>query len=156
MQNLDLVYALFNQYLFQDAKNNINALEYYFNCNPSTMGNQLVMSLLDSIRKYSLESIDLPLFQSIIMRSGKSPEEGTMIIQEIIKYKNFSKAQIAPAKDLLDDICADNLIRKGNNLYKDRPSKFIEYIKPLLSKDEQNMLSLEYYGWRFRYYDQKN
>jgi hypothetical protein len=129
MQNLDLVYALFNQYLFQDAKNNISALEYYFNCNPSTMGNQLVMSLLDSIRKYSLESIDLPLFQSIIMRSGKSPEEGTMIIQEIIKYKNFSKAQIAPAKDLLDDICADNLIRKGNNLYKDRPSKFIEYIK---------------------------
>jgi hypothetical protein len=129
MQNLDLVYALFNQYLFQDAKNNINALEYYFNCNPSTMGNQLVMSLLDSIRKYTLESIDLPLFQSIIMRSGKSPEEGTMIIQEILKYKNFSKAQIAPAKDLLDDICADNLIRKGNNLYKDRPSKFIEYIK---------------------------
>ena len=41
MQNLDLVYALFNQYLFQDAKNNINALEYYFNCNPKTMGNQL-------------------------------------------------------------------------------------------------------------------
>ena len=118
--NLDLVYALFNQYLFQDAKNNINALDYYFNCNPSTMGNPLVGALLDSIRKYSFETIDLPLFQSIIQRSGKSPEEGNMIIQEIAKYKNYNKAQIAPAKELIADICADNLIRKGNNLYKDR------------------------------------
>ena len=129
MQNLDLVYSLFNQYIFQDAKNNINALEYYFNCNPSTMGNQLVSALLDSIRKYSFESIDLPLFQSIIQRSGKSPEEGTMIIQEILKYKNFNKSQIAPAKDFIDDICADNILRKANNLYKDRPSKLVEYIK---------------------------
>ena len=129
MQNLDLVYSLFNQYIFQDAKNNINALEYYFNCNPSTMGNQLVSALLDSIRKYSFESIDLPLFQSIIQRSGKSPEEGTMIIQEILKYKNYSKSQIAPAKDFIDDICADNILRKANNLYKDRPSKLVEYIK---------------------------
>lgn len=129
MQNLDLVYSLFNQYIFQDAKNNINALEYYFNCNPSTMGNQLVMSLLDSIRKYSFESIDLPLFQSIIQRAGKSPEEGSMIIQEIIKYKNYNKAQIEPAKDFLEDICADNILRKANNLYKDRPSKLLEYLK---------------------------
>ena len=129
MQNLDLVYSLFNQYMFQDAKNNIDALEYYYNCNPNTMGNQLIISLLDSIRKYSFESIDLPLFQSIIIRSGKSAEEGNLIIQEIIKFKSFNKSQIAPAKDLLNDLCADYIIRKGNNLYKDRPSKLLDYFK---------------------------
>ena len=52
-----------------------------------------------------------------------------MIIQEILKYKNYSKSQIAPAKDFIDDICADNILRKANNLYKDRPSKLVEYIK---------------------------
>lgn len=138
MQNLDIVYSLFNQYVFQDAKNNINALEYYFNCNPSTMGSPLVSALLDSIRKYPFETIDLPLFQSIIQRSGKSPEEGNMIIQEIAKYKSFNQAQIAPAKEFIADICADSLIKRGNNLYKDRPSKFIEFIKQADFKVEQS------------------
>lgn len=147
MENLELVYSLFNQYLFQDAKNNINAVEYYFNCNPSTMGNQLVTALLDSIRKYPFESIDLPLFQSIITRSGKSPEEGNAIIREIIKWKNYDKSQIEPAKIFLEDICADNIIRRANNLYKDHPSEFLKYIKQTdYVISENNSMSTTMFG----------
>ena len=42
MENLELVYALTNQYLFQEAKNNIVDLSYYFSVNPSTSNNKLI------------------------------------------------------------------------------------------------------------------
>ena len=32
----DLIFSCFNQYLFQDAKNNILDLQYYFQTNPQT------------------------------------------------------------------------------------------------------------------------
>ena len=57
--NIELVYSLFNQYLFQEAKNNIDLVDLYYRTNPATLGNGLVSDLIDSIRKYPLESIDL-------------------------------------------------------------------------------------------------
>ena len=35
MDNLDFILSLFNQYCFNDAKNNIESLEYYANVNPA-------------------------------------------------------------------------------------------------------------------------
>ena len=35
MENLDFILSLFNQYCFNDAKNNIESLEYYTSVNPA-------------------------------------------------------------------------------------------------------------------------
>ena len=75
IDGLSLLYSCFNQYVFQEAKNNIRDLEYWFSTNPSTCGNILVANLIDAIKKYDLESIGQPLFQSILVRSGKNEQE---------------------------------------------------------------------------------
>lgn len=128
-QYFDLLYSFFNQYVFQDAKNEIQSLKYYFQSSPVTSGNKLTESILKAIEDYSLESMDLPLFQSILTRAGKNQNESQEILGKIITYKQYSKEQIAPAKKLLKDIVAQVYIRKGENMYGNSPSEFLSYLK---------------------------
>ena len=129
MTNFDFVYSLFNQYMFQEAKNNIEQIEYYLSCNAETSGNRLVGELIDSIKKYPLEAIDYPLFSSILNRCGKTAREGDEILKEVIKWKGYDKTQIVPAKKQLKEICAHSLIRRANQKYRDDPLEYIKYIK---------------------------
>ena len=62
-------------------------------------------------------------------------------------------------EDIIEKLKYEDLLQHANELgefTKENLIKFIEYVKSLLSKDEQNMLSLDYHGYRFRYYSQKN
>lgn len=129
MENLELLYSLFNQHVFQDAKNNIESLEYYFNTNPSTSGNPLIKSLLDAIRNYSYEAIDYPLFQSILQREGMHPSEQKMILDEVGRWRRFSSDQMAPTKSYLRDICADMILRKASNKFSGNPYEMYRYLK---------------------------
>lgn len=128
---MDLIYAMFNQYLFIEAKNNIDTLKYYFDTNASTAGNPLVDQLLGAIKSYDLASMDAPLFQSILLRSGKSGIEAQNILNEIFKWKKYSKDQVEPVRKALQDVCASVMLRKANNLYSQSPSEFIKYVKSL-------------------------
>ena len=128
---MDLIYAMFNQYLFIEAKNNIDTIKYYFDTNSNTAGNPLVDQLLGAIKNYDLASIDVPLFQSILMRSGKGQDEAQGILNEIFKWKRYSKDQIEPVRKTLQDVCASVILRKAGNLYSDSPSEYIKYIKGL-------------------------
>lgn len=138
MEAIELVYSLFNQYLYQEAKNNIELIDYYFATNPSTAGNPLIDSLIDSIKKYELSAIDLPLFQSILMKLGKTPQESSKIMVDIATWKQYGKQQIAPARQFLQDVCADALIRKAQQLYQKHPSEFLKYLKNTDFKTEYN------------------
>lgn len=128
---MDLIYAMFNQYLFIEAKNNIDTLKYYFDTNANTAGNPLVDQLLGAIKSYDLASMDAPLFQSILLRSGKSGIEAQNILNEIFKWKKYSKDQVEPVRKALQDVCASVMLRKANNLYSQSPSEFIKYVKGL-------------------------
>lgn len=127
----DLIFSCFNQYLFQDAKNNIVDLQYYFQTNPQTAGNNLIGQLVDAIKTYPLETIDEPLFRSILFRAQKTPQESQEVMNEIIKWKRFSKDQIEPARQVLKDIIYSVNLQKANRLYSDRPEEFVKYIKNL-------------------------
>ena len=128
---LDLVLAMFNQYLFQDAKSNINEIRYYFQSNPNTAGNPLISELVDAIRDYSLENIGLPLFQGILAKTSKTPNESTEILNKIIQYKTYSKDQIEPSKKYLKDIVAQVYVERANKACGGSPSDFVSYIKKL-------------------------
>lgn len=142
MENIELAYSLFNQYLYQEAKNNIDLIDYYFQTSPGTMGNKLIESLVDSVRKYPLESLDMPLFQSIMMKTGKSPAESQKIIGDIVRWKSFDKNQMAPAKQFLRDICASSLIQRANGMYQNSPSEFLKYLKQVdLKTDTSDVMS---------------
>lgn len=129
MENLELAYALTNQYLFQEAKNNISDIAYYFSTNPSTSGNMLIEQIVDSIKNYELSQMDLPLFQSILSRCGKNQAESEKILDDIKKWKCYSKEQIEPARKYLQDICANSIFQKASRLYSDHPSEMLKYLK---------------------------
>ena len=61
-------------------------------------------------------------------------------------------------EEIIEKLKYPELLRYANELgeyTKENLIKFMEYVKSLLTEDEQSMISLEYYGWRFRYYDPK-
>lgn len=129
MENLDFILSLFNQYCFNDAKNNIESLEYYVNVNPATSGNTLISSLLQAIKNYSFDSIDLPLFQSILMKDHKSPQEQRQIVNDLMRWKGYSKQQMAPTKKYLEDIIASSIISKANSKFANDPMGYLNYLK---------------------------
>ena len=104
MENIDLVYSFFNQYMFGGVKQNIDLIETYFESNSATQGNTLIHELLESIRRYPFEAIDVPLFQSILLRTGKNAKESEMILNEIMKWKNYSSIQIEPARNFFNQV----------------------------------------------------
>lgn len=134
MENIELAYALTNQYLFQEAKNNITDLSYYFSINPSTSGNGLIEGIVNAVKEYDLAAMDLPLFQSIIAKSGKTEAESHKILDDIRRWKSYSKDQIEPARKYLQDIVASVVIQKANRLYQDHPSDYLKYLKNISFK----------------------
>lgn len=125
----DLLYSCFNQFLFQEAKNNIESLEYYFQTNPSTMGNPLVDQLLSAIKTYSLDSIDEPLFRSILIRTGKNAAEQQQILDDIVKWKRYSKDKMEPSRKCIQDIVASVIVQRASRLYSNSPSEYLKYLK---------------------------
>jgi len=129
MENLELLYSFFNQYIFNTAKQNISNIEYYYQTNPNTMTNPLVNELISAIKTYELDAIGSPLFKSILMRCNKSPEESAKIMDDIRRWKLYSKEQIAPAAKYLSDICAAAVLQKAGRLYQESPSDYLKYLK---------------------------
>lgn len=129
LNDYDLLYSLFNQYVFNQAKSNIESIEYYYNTNPATMGSPLVGELLRAIKDYPLEAIDKPLFQAIFSRCNKTEAESRQILGEVIKWKGYNKEQMIPAKKYLDDLAASTVLNRAQSLYKNQPSEFLKYCK---------------------------
>lgn len=135
---IDLTLSLFNQYLFQTAKENISDIQYFYRTNPTTSGNPLVENLLGAIKDYSLENIGMPLFQSILARSGKNEREGKEILDRIIEYKKYNKDQIEPAKEYIRDIVSSVYIERANSRFQNDPSGFLNYLKGVNIKTSQD------------------
>lgn len=127
--NESLIFSLFNQYLFNDAKNNIEHVEYYFETNPATSGNPLIEELVDAIKTYSFDAIGEPLFKSILMKCSKTEAESREIMSEIVTWKCYNKDEIQPAAKYLKDIISASIIQRANRLYNNSPSEYLKYIK---------------------------
>ena len=121
---LELVLSMFNQFLYQDCKTNIQDISIFFKTNPSTSGNPLIEELIGAIKDYPLESIGLPLFQSILAKTGKNQTESQEILNKIIQYKKYNKDQIEPARKYIRDIVATVYVQRANRLYSDSPSEY--------------------------------
>ena len=73
-------------------------------------------------------------------------------------YINYVMSGHTITDEIIEKLKYDDLLQRADELgefTKENLIKFMEYVKSLLTKEEQNMLSLEYYGWRFRYYRPK-
>ena len=129
MNPLDLLLSFFNQYLYVEAKNNVNEIEYFYQTNPLTATNPLVGELINAIKTYDLDAIGSPLFKSILARANTSEAERKHILAEVITWKRYNKEQIQPALKYLRDICASAIIKKAQRLYEESPSEYLKYLK---------------------------
>lgn len=129
LSKIDLVLSMFNQYLFQDCKSNIDDIIYSYRTDAGTSGNVLIEQMLTAIKDYTLDSIGLPLFQSILSRSGKNDMECREILNRIVEYKKYTKEQIEPARKLVRDIVAHSYIVRANSKFRDDPSGYLNYLK---------------------------
>lgn len=127
--NEQLILSFFNQYLFQQAKNNIEHLKYFYRTNFATTGNRFIAELLDAIDTYSFDAIGEPLFRTILTKCKKSNQESEKIIEDLINYKKLSKDQIAPNAKYLSDVISASIMGRANSMYSDSPSDYIKYIK---------------------------
>lgn len=126
---VDLVLSFFNQFIYQDVKSNISDIRYFFQTNAATSGNPLIEQLLGAIKDYPLESIGMPLFESILMRTGKTQAESKNILDRIIQYKKYSKDEIEPARKYMRDLVASVYVQRASKLYADSPAEYIGYLK---------------------------
>lgn len=129
MNNESLLLSFFNQYLFNEAKQNIEHIEYFYQTNPSTSGNPLVGELIKAIKDYNLDAIGEPLFRSILMRCQKTPQETDQIMEEILKWKKYSKEEIAPAAKDMRDVISSSIINKASYTFKDSPTEYLKFLK---------------------------
>ena len=129
MNNFDLLFSMFSPFVFQEAKNNIQNLEYYFQTNPNTMANPLVDELVKAVKTYDYDAVGEPLFQSIFAKLIKTPAESQKILGEINKWLAYDKEKIAPAVKYLQDVCASVIIQKAGKLFDKSPSDYIKYLK---------------------------
>ena len=106
MENLEFLYSLMSPYLFQEAKNNIKHLEYYFSTNPDTSGSPLVHELIEAIKVYDYQAVGDPLFKSILSKTGKSRKEAQTILEELKKWQTYPENLIQPSRKLLADTVA--------------------------------------------------
>ena len=129
ISNESLLLSFFNQYLFNEAKQNIEHIEYFYQTNPSTSGNPLVGELIKAIKDYNLDAIGEPLFRSILMRCQKTPTEANQIMSEVLKWKKFSREEIAPAAKDMRDVISTAIINKASARFGNSSSEFLKYLK---------------------------
>lgn len=126
--SIDLAMAMFNPNLFNRCKENISEVEYYFRTSPATSGNNLVQEILYAVKNYDYETIDGTLLNSILLRTGLSNAESNKVTSDIKKLKSLSSDKIKPYTDLVDQIIANSLIKKGMQKYPDDPQGFMKFI----------------------------
>lgn len=129
MENLEFLYSLMSPYLFQEAKNNIKHLEYYFSTNPDTSGSPLVHELIEAIKVYDYQAVGDPLFKSILSKTGKSRKEAQTILEELKKWQTYPENLIQPSRKLLADTVAKVEIDQILYRFKDSPSDAYKAIK---------------------------
>ena len=72
-------------------------------------------------------------------------------------YINYVMSGHTITDEIIEKLNYEDLLQHANELgefTKENLIKFMEYIKSLLTEDEQSFLSLNYYERRFRYYKQ--
>lgn len=142
VNNESLLLSFFNQYLFNEAKQNIEHIEYFYQTTPSTSGNPFIKELIDSIKNYNLDAIGEPLFRSILARGGKTQQEADQLMQEIIKWKQFNREEIAPAAKDMRDVISTAIIRKASARFGNSSTDFLKYLKNVnVSTGDNEMFS---------------
>lgn len=126
---ITLLYGLFNEFVFQEAKMMVEHLKGYYYYDGDTKENNLVKRLIYIIENYKFTDITEATFISTLVEDGKSDGEIQDIIQKIKEYKLFTKDQATIFRNELKRLCYTYHQNKVEKLYGDDIVKYVEELK---------------------------
>jgi hypothetical protein len=129
--NITLLYGLFNQYVFSEAKMNIRYLKGYYRSRRLDESRPLIAKLLNLIENYSYNDLTESRFLLTFQEDGKSEDEAKAIYNKIADLKKYSKEQSSVFIDYLRNICYSTYIERCRVDYEEDPVKYAEAIKKL-------------------------
>lgn len=134
----DLAMSMFNPSMFNKCKENIGELEYYFRTNAQTSGNVLIQEILYAVKNYDYETVDGTLLNSIVLRSGLNEQEAKQVVSNVRNLKGLASDKIKPYSDLVDQIIANSMIRKGMAKFPEDPQAFLRFVNDYSMKSGIN------------------
>lgn len=127
--NTTLLYGLFNQYVFSEAKMNLQSLIKYYKNAHLYENNTLVTRLLKLIETYNYLDLTESRFILTLQEDGKTADEANMIYKKIKEFQGYNKEQSAVFIENLRNMCYKAHVDQVQKLYADNPVKYVEELK---------------------------
>lgn len=124
-----IVYSLFNKYLFTEAKSNMDQFREYVKYDQYLASSTLVDKLTTLITKYSYDDITNDTIKLQLISDGKSSAEADSIMEKVDEYRTYTMTQILPFRDSFHKVCAQSYINKLKNKFSNDPVAFLEGCK---------------------------
>lgn len=123
------IYTLFNEYVFSEAKMNMQYLKLYFYQDPFCSSNSLIKRFLSIIENQEYSNITDGYLNLELMQDGKSEEEISAIIKQINQYKGYTKAQSSIFRKTLRQFCSQGYADYASKQFEGDPEKYLEELK---------------------------
>jgi RecA-superfamily ATPases implicated in signal transduction len=124
-----LVYGMFNQSIFPEAKMNMDKLKEYFSYDAFSTSNSLITKLLRLIEIHKYEEITEGAIRLELAADRKTSQEIEEIVKKINEYKSYESSQIGEFRAGMRKICYSGYINKIKTLHDSDPVGFVESCK---------------------------
>ncbi len=125
----NLVYSMFNQYMFSEAKMNIEYIKKYYVRDPLTNNNEAIHKLLDLIKDKDITEITASSLELVSSEAGSTDAEVKKMVDSIIEIKHYDRNQIVDFKNSMKKICFRVACEDAERMHKNDPVKFTEAIR---------------------------
>lgn len=127
------IYGMFNQHVFNTAKQYTAELEDYFKYHRATKDNKLMMSLVQLVKEKDFGDINGPLITATISTSDKTNNEVTEIFNQIVDAKGKDASEAKVFLDTLNQLVASVILQRAQ-FKANNPSDFLYEIQRSASK----------------------
>lgn len=127
--NTTLLYGLFNQYVFSEAKMNIHYVKLYYKQKYGYGINSLITRLINLIEEYNYLDLTESRFLLTFQSDGKTLEESQAIYDKIKEFRSYNREQSSVFIDNLRSICGTAFRKDVEFRYGEDSARYLEEIK---------------------------
>lgn len=138
INKITLLYGMFNEFVFPEAKMNVEYLEKFYKHDQFTKTNTLAGKLIYLIKNYKFTDITEATFISVLQEDGKSTDETSTILSKIKEYKQYTHDQAKTFRDNLKKICYKAYVNEIQYKYGD---DIVDYVDELRKYDYKSNYS---------------
>lgn len=126
---ITLLYGLFNEFVFSEAKMNYEYLNLYYTSDPYLKVNPLIGKFLGLIKNHKFSDITETTFISLLAEDKRSDDEIKDILNKIKLYKSYTKEQAITFREYLKKICYKAYLDQIKYISEGDPISYVDGIK---------------------------